>query len=1053
MSLITSSIRFPVTVAVGVLIAVSGGLLALFRVPIQLTPDVEKPFITVTTRWFGASPLEIEKEIVDKQEKYLKSLEGLQKMTSESKDGVGEISLEFSIGSDLNAALVKVTNKLNEVPSYPENADQPVVTTTGPFDAAIGWFVIKSLDGETYVPQVKSMIEDLVQPRMERVPGVAAINIFGGLEQELHVNFDAELLASMGITIAELTNALRAENRDISAGDFSEGKRRYVVRTLSRFDSIESVEQTVIAVRGGAAIRVSDVAEVELSYRKETALVRHKGSPSIAFNAQRQIGTNVLEVMDGLLAAVDELNEQVMHPRGLHLENVYRETIYIKSAIDLVLSNLFFGSLLAILALLFFLRSGSSILVIGISIPISVISAFLLMYLFGRTINVISLAGMAFASGMVVDNAIVVLENIYRHMQMGKARAQAAAHATQEVWGAILASTITTVAVFLPVLFLQERAAQLFKDIAIAISTAIALSLIVSVTVIPALSAKVLKISGQFKGKQFKDTALGRFADRVASFVDYLNMNLSRRIAAILGTVAITLGFAWYLLPPSEYLPTGNQNLIFAILLPPPGYNIDEMIDIGKSIESQLEYLWETPADEAEDLPGGGIGNFFYVALSNFGFMGLIANDPTRVKELEGPANAALFSVPGVIGFARQTSLFGGGFAGSRSVQLDISGPDLDKVLPLAGEVFGKLRQEFPGANARPIPGLDMGNPEVTIRPDRVRAADMGMSASDIGTIVNALVDGMIVSSYHFEGRDLDLVIKGNDDLTRHTQNIEELPLATPSGRIVTVGDIADVGFRQGPVQINHVERQRTISIVMPLPRDVALEDAIDRIKQNIIGPMRDTEQIGGLYDVYLSGTADDLSKLRSALSWNFLLAICLTFLLLAALFQSFVYPLVIMLTVPLATFGGVLGLRLVQLADSGQQLDVLTMLGFVILIGTVINNSILIVHQALRFMRKGRQARQAVAESVRIRVRPIFMSTATSALGMLPLVLMPGAGSELYRGLGSVVVGGLVLSSIVTLALTPLVFSLAIELVTRIRGALGMTQSPVVIEAGFEAK
>ncbi|HSG99370.1 MAG TPA: efflux RND transporter permease subunit, partial [candidate division Zixibacteria bacterium] len=452
--------RFPVTVAVGAIIAILGGLLALFRVPIQLTPDVQRPFVTVTTTWFGASPEEIEKEIILEQEEYLKSTEGLLRMTSESYDGYGEIALEFEMGADLTAAMVRVNNQLQQVPDYPENADQPIVTTTGPFEGAIAWFVVTAENGdEIFVPHMQTLIEELVQPRMERVTGVAKINIFGGLEEEVHVDFDPQLLASAGITVPQLINALRNENRDISAGDFGEGKRRYVVRTLSRFNSLDDVEETIITVRNGVTIRVRDVADVKLEHRKPVALVRHKGRPSVAFNAQRQVGANVLEVLEGLLVAVDEINEDILHPRGLHLENVYRETVYIHSAIDLVFSNLYVGSALAILVLFLFLRSISSIFVIGLSIPISIISAFLTMFLFGRSINVISLAGMAFAAGMVVDNAIVVLENIYRHMQMGKSRWKAAADATSEVWGAALASTITTIAVFLPVLFLQERAA------------------------------------------------------------------------------------------------------------------------------------------------------------------------------------------------------------------------------------------------------------------------------------------------------------------------------------------------------------------------------------------------------------------------------------------------------------------------------------------------------------------------------------------------------------------------------------------------------------------
>ncbi len=1048
MSLITSSIRYPVTVVVGVLIAILGGMMALFQVPIQLTPEVEKPFITVTTTWFGASPEEIEKEIVDEQEKYLKSVEGLLKMNSESQDGLGTISLEFPVGTDLTSALVRVSNKLKQVPSYPDNVDQPVVSTTGPFEGAIAWFIIKATDSTIYVPELKTLVEELVQPRMERVPGVAQINVFGGLKQELHVDFDAQTLASMGITISQLSAALRSENRDISAGDFGEGKRRYVVRTLSRYETIESVEQTIVAMKSGAPIRVMDIATVSLDFQKPVALVRHFGSPSIAFNAQRQVGANVLEVMDGLLKTVDEVNEEILNPRGLNLENVYRETVYIDSAIKLVFNNMFIGSLLAILVLFFFLRSTSSVLVIGISIPISIISVFLTMYLFGRTINVISLAGMAFAAGMVVDNAIVVLENIYRHLQMGKTRAKAAADAATEVWGAVLASTITTIAVFLPILFLRERAAQLFSDIAIAISTAIAISLIVSITVIPSLAAKILKVSGQFKNKDFSQTKLGIFAASIARLVDFLNAGSLRRIGTIVITIALTIGASWFLLPPAEYLPTGNQNLIFAILLPPPGYNLDEMVGVGESIEDQISYLWETDGPEAEKLPGGGLENFFFVATPKQAFMGFIARDPSRVSELLGPANGVLATVPGSFGFASQSSLFSRDFAGSRSVKIDISGPELTKVLPLALQVFGQMSSVLPGSQSRPIPGLDLGNPEVRVIPDRARAADMGLTASDIGNAINAMVDGMVVSNYRYEGRDLDLVIKGHTSLTQHTQDIAQLPLATPSGRVITIADVANVSIKQGPIQINHVERQRTVSIQATLPTDIPLEEAMTRIQEQIFEPMQKSGQIGGLYSMRMSGSADDLSKLKDALGLNFIIALTLTFLLLAALFQSFVYPLVIMLTVPLATFGGALGLRLVHMINPSQQLDVLTMLGFVILIGTVINNSILIVHQALHFMREGQNAREAVKESVRIRVRPILMSTSTSVLGMLPLVLMPGAGSELYRGLGSVVVGGLALSSVITLGLTPLVFSAAVETVNKVQSVFQRKAVTKPIEA-----
>lgn len=1042
MSLVTSSIKYPVTVAVGVMIAFLGGFLALTAVPVQLTPDVDRPVINVGTSWIGASPEEIEKEIIEEQEEYLKSVEGVVEMKSQSNDGYGNISLEFAVGTDITGATVRVTNKLNEVPSYPQNADRPVVSSSSRFDRAIAWFVVKG-DSSVFVPHMLTYVQDVVKPRLERVQGVSSVNIFGGVEQEMHVTFDPELLATTGITIEQLTNALRSQNRDISAGDFGEGKRRYIVRTMARFETLEDVEETVITTRGGIPIRIGDVAEATIAYEKPVAQVRHKGRESLAFNVQRRLGANVLTVTDALLEEVAIMNEEVLASQGLHIENVYRETVYIKSAVDRVFQNIYLGGLLAIAVLFLFLRSPTSILVIGLSIPISIITTFLTMWLFGRTINVISLAGMAFSVGMVVDNAIVVLENIYRHLQMGKSKQEAANDGTREVWGAVLASTLTTIAVFLPILFIQERAGQIFRDIAIAISSAIAVSLIVSVTVIPSASAKILKISQKLRGEKGGATRLARFASRVSVTVDYINANNMRRLTTIVGVVVITLGLSFLLLPSAEYLPNGNQNFIFGIMLPPPGYNLEEMVRVGQSVEAQLGYLWETPADEASELPGGGVENFFFVALTNQAFMGFSARDPERARELLGVANKALYSVPGTFGFATQASLFSRGFAGTRSVSIDITGPELETVLAIATQVFQKVGQVLPGSQSRPIPGLDLGNPEVRVYPDRVRAADVGLDATAIGNIVNTLVDGVKVSEYFHEGREIDIVLRGRADWAQHTHDIEHLPLATPSGHIVTLGDIATVEQRQGPVQINHVERQRAVTIETVLPEGLALEDAIALIESEIVEPLKAQGQLGGLYNIYQTGTADDMSKLREALKTNFFVVILLTYLLLAALFQSFMYPLVIMLTVPLATFGGVMGLRIVQLFDSSQQLDVLTMLGFVILVGTVINNSILIVYHALTLMREqGMDSRAAVKESVRVRVRPIFMSTMTSTLGMLPLVVLPGAGSELYRGLGSVVVGGLLFSTVFTLFLTPLVFSYAIELQERARKLLGL--SPV---------
>lgn len=1034
MNIIQSSIKYPVTVIVAVLITVITGFLALQTVPVQLTPEVQRPIINVSTVWAGASPNEIEKEIIDKQEKYLKSIEGVLKMTSTSNTSTGSVSLEFPAGTDISEMFIRVSNKLNEVPGYPENAEQPVISTSGPFDGAIAWFVIKSDDSSIYLPHQKTFIEDYVKPRLERVKGISSINVFGGLEEELHVVFDPALVASSGITVSQITQALRSENRDISGGDFSEGKRRYVVRTVARYESIESVKQTIVTVKDGVAIRIKDIADVELAYQKPQALVSQFGKTAIAFNAQRQVGANVIEVMDNLLAETKLINKEIMEPRGMSIENVYSQTVYINSAIDLVFNNIYLGGLLAILSLFIFLRSKAAVIVIGISIPISIIATFFAMKLFGRSINVISLAGMAFAVGMVVDSSIVVLENIYRHLQMGKEKFQAALDATKEVWGALVASTVTTVAVFLPIMFVQERGGQLFKDIAIAICSAIVISLIVSVTVIPSLSARILSAS--------KDTTngtsdfLSRFSHLIAQFVDSINKNNYRRLGVILGIVVFSTGLTVLLMPKAEYLPNGNQNFVFGGINPPPGYNIDEVELIGKSVEKQLEFLY-SPDSIPENLPGGGIDNFFFVSTPSQAYLGVSSHDHSRAAELVQVINQVIWTIPGSYGGAQQASIFGGDFAGTRSIQIDVTGPDFNKIIGLAQGLMQTLPPVLPASFQRPITAIDLGSPEIHLYPDRERAADVGLTVSEIGQTVNALVDGAKVSNYFHNENEIDMILKAANKWSEHTQDIAQLPLATPYGQLITVGDVTNVRQEQGPISISHVERQRVVSISSSVPDGVALEDAMAMVNEKVIKPLRDSKQIGGLYDITLSGSADDLSKLREELFRDFLMAILLTYLLLAALFQSFTYPFVVMLTVPLATFGGVLGLRLVQLFNNSQQLDILTMLGFVILVGTVINNSILIVYHAIHKMNDGWNALDAVKESVRVRVRPILMSTSTSALGMLPLIVMPGAGSELYRGLGAVVVGGLAVSTIITLILTPLIFTYAIELVEKVKSIL----------------
>jgi HAE1 family hydrophobic/amphiphilic exporter-1 len=672
------------------------------------------------------------------------------------------------------------------------------------------------------------------------------------------------------------------------------------------------------------------------------------------------------------------------------------------------------------------------------------------MVLFGRTINVISLAGCAFAAGMVVDNSIVVLENIYRHRQMGEKRRVAALLGASEVWGAVLASTLTTVAVFLPVIFVEEEAGQLFRDIAIAISFAVVLSLVVSITVIPSLASRIIATAPS-GGEAAKDGAGGkrsflgalsiadRFKEILAAFTYWSSGRVIIRLFIVMLLTALALGMAWSLAPKTEYLPEGNRNLILGIMIPPPGYSIDEFKAVGEIVEGEVSRYWR--AENEDSLDGPPLSNFFYVAFGQQIFMGAVARDPLKAKEVIPIVQSILRKVPGMIPVVRQTSLFQRGIGGGRSIDIDISGPDLSELVSIGQRIFGMTMGMIPGAQLRPIPSLDLGNPEIRIIPDRDRAAKVGMTAQGIGVNVDAVLDGIKVGEVRRFGNKIDLVLMGETETIQRTGDFQNLQLNTPQGSRVTLGSVADIQLIAGPTQINHIERLRSITIQVDPPREMALETAMDIIQNKIVTPLFESEAVMPPNTINLAGTADDLTRTRETLQWDFLLALVITFLLMSALFESFLYPFVILFSVPLAAAGGFLGLFLMNRFISYQPLDVLTMLGFVILIGVVVNNAILIVHQALNFMREGgKPHREAISQSVRTRIRPIFMSAFTSVMGMLPLVLLPGAGSELYRGLGSVITGGLIVSTVFTLFLVPALFSLVLDAKMAITGRSAKT-------------
>jgi HAE1 family hydrophobic/amphiphilic exporter-1 len=1011
MDIVQFSIKKPVTAIVGVILIILFGLIGLFQMPYQLSPDVTVPEIEVRTIWPGATPYEIERDVIEEQEKALKGIPGLTEMESASLNNEGSVTLRFTIGTNVDDALLRVSNKLNEVPSYPENVEKPVINATGAATSPVIWIIMKSdEDNPNPVSTYKTFFENEVRQHLERVEGVADLFIGGGRERQMHVIAEPAKLASFGLTIDDLIRILQNENIDVSSGTMGVGRRNYRIRTVAEFNSPDDIENIIIKSDGQRRIKVADVGRVEFGYEKKSVAMIHNSKDGIAIGVKPEPGTNILDMTGRAEEAVNWLNKEKMHPRNIYLDWVYDQRPYIQGAIDLVQRNILIGGVLAIIVLLVFLRSLSSTIVVATAIPISVIGTFIIMNALGRNLNVVSLAGIAFAVGMLVDNAIVVLENIDRHRSMGKNPFQASYDGTHEVWGAVLASTLTTVAVFLPVVFVQEEAGQLFRDIAIAVSCAVILSLFVSISVIPMLSEKLFSTIGRKKAKK-KDTALtslgSKLVDVIIGLVSLAIRSPKTRIMTITMLTALSIVSVWLLLPKSEYLPQGNRNLVISLLIPPPGLSYEEKKEIGDTFfRSTKEHIGK----DHEGYPA--VENMFYVGSDIFDIAGATSMRIQRAGELVPLFMKNIFSIPGMYGVSMQAGIFQTRLGRGRTVEVDLISDDLNQVVAVGTAMYGIIMREIPGVQIRPLPSLELLYPEIKLLPNRDMLRASGMSAEEFGVALDVLMDGRKIGEFTPE-------------------ELYKSIIATPKGRTIPVSSLSSLERTAGVSEIRHLERKRTITLQVTPPSNIVLEEAMDIINDKVIPEVRSMGVIQEGVDVSMSGVADKLKETQEVLQWNFVLAAVISYLLMSALFGNFIYPLIIMFTVPLAGAGGFMGLRLVDILIAPSPLDILTMLGFVILIGVVVNNAILIVHQALNNVRyHDMDYKEAVLESTKSRLRPIYMSATTSIFGMLPLVVAPGPGSELYRGLGSVILGGLALSTVFTVFVIPslLVFFIRME-------------------------
>ena len=1041
------ALKNPIVLSVAMLIICLFGLVAVFRVPVQMIPDIDARVITVETRWPGATPQDVEKEILIEQEDYLRNIPGLERMISQATTGRAEVELEFPHGTDLNEALIRVNNALTQVPGYPENVDEPRLITKSLSDNPFMFYRVMPVDGNPMnvdIVRMRDYIDDHVRTQLERVPGVSEVEMYGGAERQIKILVDPAKLAERQISIPELRAAIRSRNRDVSGGDLDSGKRRYLIRTIGRFESVEDINDMVIARRGNSSVRLRDVGHAELDHFEVRIVSLANGRPNISLGIRRQVGTNVIAVMDGVVARAKQLNAGPLARAGMEMNLTAEDVRYVKDAVGVVRQNLIIGAVLATLVLYLFLRSWPATLVGAIGLPVCTISAFLGLLMMGRTINVISLAGIAFAIGMTLDNSIVVLENIYRHLGMGKTRTQAALDGVREVWSAVLASTLTTVFVFIPIVFVKQETGQLYSDIAIAIAASILTSMLVAVSIIPVACNRFLTVRGPESGPPSGFYQFGqRVGNAIMRFVTWLTLGVTRRLVLIGAVFVITSAIILGLTPKAEYLPEGEEQKIFAFMFAPPGYNIDQMTAAMHQIKDKfVTHVGQDPqlyADGESDIPG--LNSMVQYARTGMVITIVEATDRAHAAPLVKILSEQLTEIPGVIPFVSRGSIFASNLGGARSINVDISGPSLAPLFEVGFKAFLKSKEIFEDPQVRPQPSsLVMGQPMLEVHPDWERAAELGFETDQLGYIVWAFSDGAFVDEFFLADDKIDMFLYSTGGTIQRPDDLEHLLIHSPRGGIIPLSAVAQIRETVNTETIRRVDGERTITLSITPPRSVALEEGIETVERDLIDAMQRSGDVAEGITMHVSGASDRLKSTRQALGGNFAIAVITAYLLMVAILAHWGYPLVIMATVPIGISGGIVGLwvlnviganiDLIGLVPFQQPFDMITMLGFLVLIGTVVNNPILIMEQTLKNVTDhGMESASAVIEATRSRLRPIVMSTITTVCGLSPLVLLGGAGTELYRGLGAIVLFGLLFSAVITLTLMPTVLSLILEL------------------------
>ena len=1001
MNLTRFSIHNPVVIVMAVAMVFLFGALSIRELPVQLFPELDRPHLSVEVYWRAAAPEEMESEVTDPLEQALKGLPGLKGMESDSAGGRTEIELEFALHTDMQKTLLEVINRLNRVSGLPDNIRGPFVNNNSSNDS-LTWFFVQQLPGNNQpIQSYQGLMDARVKPALERIPGVAGVALHGEGERQLDIVFDPWRAAELGITIPELADRV-ASGFDVSGGSLNIGRREYKLRLAGKYE-IDQLGNLVVAWREGRPVYLRDLAEIAVTRGKERTLRVQNGNPAIGLQIFKESGANALAALLAIKEEVKVLNEQVLKPEGILMVQSFDASVFIQRALDMVSTNLLFGIMLSIAVLWCFLRRWRATLLIAMAIPVSLMLTLSILYLTGRTLNVISLAGLAFSVGMVLDAAIVMLETIVRQRENRDIEpVKAVELASSKVWSALLASTLTTIAIFLPVMLLNDVEGQLFSDLALTIAVSVAVSLLIAMTVLPTAAARWLP------EQPFQDHYRNTWS-WLTDKILWLTATHTRRILVIALLMGLPMVLTRVAMPRMDYLPEVKRDAIDI------WFNFAPGTSVASVKEEVLPVLIDrlSPYMNGEQEPA--LKNYYFILWPGGAAMGIRAKDQEQVKVLEKLVQQNIVQgIPDTEAFARQGNLFGS-FGNDNGINLDLQSENLPELYASAGKVMALIEDILPGAQVRAEPGMDFTAPELRLTPDDRRLSEVGWFRGNLPAIVQSLGEGVQLGEYFDGYESLDIIMRGHD--IRSPEVLQMTPLMTPAGFVVPLGELLSVESRLGPDRIRRVDQRRTLTLSIAPADTMTLEEALTLVEQQVVPVARDWLPAGG--QIKISGNADSLRRAIGNLGSIFLFALLILLILLWGLFRSFRDAMLVILTLPLATVGGLLAIHGLNQVSS-QPVDLLTMVGFIILLGLVVNNAILLVHQARTAEAQGLGRAEAVQDALLKRMRPIFMTTLTSIFGMLPLLLSPATGSEIYRGLAAVIIGGMTISTLFTLVLLP---------------------------------